>query len=291
MSLDFDSDMDRHGGSRPGKVVLVDVHSHTVIEIRTLPRNDTQALIMSAEDNWIVWEEAADVMGFSDAMIFTYNRATHALTSQALANVKHPTTTDQTSYGIVVWAEPASPNGFARKDVIQKLDLATGQTMTLADNAYGGPRLSWPYVSWLQVRESTPQITTFYIVVLNLQTGLKKTLHEPYTWYDIHGSAVVWATRSGEVVLTDVDETYQRVLMRGSYAENMEGLNINDRLVSWYTYGDAQVWDRALGKLVNIGSGDVTNQFLSGNDLVWQSFDPMNTRASINVLDTSTLQK
>jgi len=298
MSVDFWTDLDRHGGTRPGKVVLVDVHSHAVTEIRTLSRKDAQAFDTAADDKWITWIEAADVTGFKDAAFFTYDRATYTLTSEALKDVQHPAVTDPTSHGVVVWTDSFVLQG----GVLRKKVLATGQTEVLAQNALQ-PKISWPYVAWLQVRESTPDITTYFMTVLNLDVGQRKTLRDPYGFYfDIDGNTIVWATRPGEVVLTDIDETYRQVLVRGSYGDLIEGLNINDRLVSWMAISSSngQVWDRELGRLVTLDGANVNAQFLSGKYLLWEwskAQDPNDPPGKvdldlyINVLDTSTLPK
>lgn len=301
-------DWEEHGGSRPGKVVLVDVANHNVNEIRTLPHNNTQAFDISADDQWIAWIETTNAMANSDATIYAYNLATNTLQEVTHAaklgpNIPMGTTIGPSSprvnHGTVVWFEDALSNHGSVARVIRKLDLDTRQAETLAENAFY-PKISWPYVSWLQGRESNPQITTYYIDVLNLQTGVTKTLRDPYTPnFDIYDKDVVWATRSGELVLTDVDETYRQVLMRGSYGENIERLTMNDRLIAWNSYEPAMVWDRMLGRLVDIPDRDARNIFLSGDYLVWQSLGansssaPANTStgATINVVDTSSLRK
>jgi hypothetical protein len=303
------------GGPTPRKAVFVDVVTHKITEIRQFPHNDTQMGAASADQNWLVWLEAAqDPAYFSDWAMYAYNLKEHTIRQVAKAQPDKNGNVVPTDFvvpfldhGIIVWGESSPVPGDTTHAYIKSADLTTGRIQTLTDTGIN-PRISWPYVMWmgpkLQNGQRLDSATHGALVVLNLQTGEKKTLIEPDTPsdYAIHGDAVAWITTNRDaVVLGDLSGTHHRVLVKSTSEEDtFSDVFINDRVVSWEFTKNSQVWDRVQERLVTLGDYS-SYQVLSGSTLFWippstMPIDPKEPDLQpndqlIHVLDTSQLPK
>ena len=301
--------------SQPAKVVLVDLGTLKITEIRDAPLNGSQPYEASADDNWIVWTEAPQEPGFfSDWVIYAYNRNDHSIKEVGKAPrrkldsslpVRGPDGTAQLDHGIVVWSEGSPDIEEPVTAIVKSMDLATGKVEVLTQNGLI-PRISWPYIAWAERQEEpSTQITgpnKGVIVVLDLRTGTRKKLLGPDTpkHFAIHNGLIAWVTAQGkEVLLTDVDETFRQTIAYASGDDIFEHPSLNDRLVTWQANSRPQVWDQAQKRLVTLENDRVFTYFISRDRLVWLSpipgGDPNAPGASesrtINVLDTTQLRK
>ncbi len=298
-------DFSETGGSQPGKVFMIDLSSHQVTELHHVPRNTIEPYDTSADDNWIVWTEAPQEPGFfSDWVTYAYNRKDHSVKQVAKAPLNKDgmpvIDTDGTAkvdHGIVVWAEAVQGSvHFA----VKSADLTTGQVKTLTDNGFL-PEISWPYVAWVETQKEPSKqvkgVNKGVITILNLQTGAKKTLNGPDTpkYFAFYNGSLAWITARGkEVILTDVNETYQQTVARAEGDDSFEFPSMNDRLITWGSQSRTAVYDRLQHRLVTLKEGHTGNHFVAARAVVWQEPAPKSTLSqpifpTINVLDTSQL--
>jgi hypothetical protein len=303
------------GGLEPGKVVLIDLATKHVQEIKQLPTNDTQAFGASADNDWLVWAEAPQEPNFfSNWSLYAYQISTRTLKEVAKAPrgadgqlLRGPDIWVKVDHGIAVWAEAPTVQKESVRGVVKNIDLQSGTTQVLADNGLT-PAISWPHVAWIEGQnEPSKQIegaNKGLIVLYNMQSGSKKTLSGPDTpsYFDIHNNLVSWITAKGdEVLLTDLAESYQRTIARIDTAQpnRFEEAYLNDRLVTWYSRTEAQIWDLKKDIVVTLDDQPVGYKQINGNAIVWMS--PVSEQAmqtplpdnkrSIYVLDTSKLPK
>jgi hypothetical protein len=294
--------VDRVSGTNPADVVLIDVHSRKMTKVRTLPFKDTQAYGTTADSEWIVWAEAAQNPGFfSDWTLYAYNIKSNSVKQIAKAPrdksgslIAGPDVEPKVDHGIVVWAEaPADQQDVTVSTipVVKSLDLSTGQVRILAGKGRA-PKISWPYVAWVeQQKENSDQLQGAkkgLIVVLNLQTGVKKTLTKVNTprYFAIYGKSLVWITAPGvEVILTDMDETYETHLVRARGDDRFQNPMLNDRMVAWLSTIQAQVWDRSQNRLVSLESESVGFESITGNAFAWLSPTSEEGKKTPNLID------
>ncbi|HEX6292741.1 MAG TPA: hypothetical protein VFZ66_26390 [Herpetosiphonaceae bacterium] len=274
----------RRFGTEPGRLVLLEVTSRRVTEIRHLPTPFTQAVGAAADQQWIVWSEAAQQPNFSDWTLYAYNRATGETKQVAAAPldqsgkpVNGPYVLPRLDRGIVTWAEgiPGAVDQFGI--AVKAANLADGTVQTLSSSGLT-PTISWPHVAWVEIQaEESSQVEGAkkgIVVVQNLESGQKKSLTQIDTplFFNLHGDTIVWINVTGkQVVLTDLAETSQQVIAHTDDTdETFQFPALNDRLVTWIGYKKAQVWDRLQQRLVTLedGKGQIT-EFVNGQTLVW----------------------
>ena len=310
---------DEHGGTEPGKAVLLDVQSHQATEMHVFPRKDTQMGPASADDEWVVWSEAAQEPGFfADWVIYSYNRKTHSVKQVAAAPREKngelitggPLVFPKVDHGIVVWSQipPASIDNV--HVLVMSADLVTGKVSTLTDLGQQ-PTISWPYVAWEGPRPDTPQTLTrtqeTCIYLLNLETNVTKPLKSTHntSYFALYKGAVVWISEHGDqIILTDVDESKSQVIAEPGEAAGgpLQYPSIGDRLVTWVSYTRTEVWDRTEQRLVYVVNpyGLQGNSIANGNAYAWQSGGSPEQAAesqgdmgimgiTLNILDSSQL--
>lgn len=306
------------GRAEPGVLVLFDVQTRQITEIHRAPLRTTAIVTAAADDNWVVWAEAAQEPGFfSDWVLYAYNRASHSMKQIATA----PTDKNgaplvgamiqvRADHGVAVWSQPTVTNqsSGAVTSEVHSIDLATGQTRLLTDNGLG-PSLSWPYAAWTRAEnQPSSQIqgaNKGTIVVRNLVTGSEKALIKPDTPsnFALYKGTIVWITADEhEAVLTDVDETYQKTIARAAEDDRFEFPYIGERFVVWRSPVSTQAWDLAQQRLITLETKAVWGIFTVGNALVWMSPPSASTinptdadlepnDRTIHVLDSSQLPK
>lgn len=302
------------GGTEPGKVVLVDVRSRQVTDIHQFPAADTQAYGATADNNWLIWAEAAQGQDFfGNWTLYAYDRVSHSLKQVATAPrdtggtvLVGPDVAPKVDHGIVVWAEVSPTTAGTASVVVKSINLATGQIQTLTDNGLT-PTISWPYVAWVEPQQqASTQMAGArkgIIIVLNLNTGAKRILKGPDTpsYFALYGESLVWIDASREkVVLTDLDETYQSVLASATGGDKFEVPSLNDRLITWYSRLRTQVWDRVQKNPITLQKELPGFKLINGQTLLWMSGlseqnqsnpNMQDNGRTIYVLDTSKLSK
>lgn len=278
------------GGTEPGKAVLMDVQSHKITELHVFPRKDSQMLAASADDEWVIWAEAAQEPGFfSNWVIYSYNRKTNAVKQVAtaphdtngIAFPSGPLVAPKVDHGIVVWSQIPMNGPDKVHSLVVSANLSTEQLSILTDLGQQ-PTISWPYVGWeapnSPVSQAVPGRPDTHIHLLNLQTGDAKDLKSPHniSYFALSSDTVVWITEHGEqVVLTDVNETTSQVIAQAdpSQADILQYPSLNHRLVTWVSYARVAAWDRVEQKVINVVNPYKLQgtSIINGNAYVWQS--------------------
>ncbi|HEY0607725.1 MAG TPA: hypothetical protein VGD58_32725 [Herpetosiphonaceae bacterium] len=274
----------RQFGTAPGRLVLYEIDSRAVTEIRRLPTPMTQVIGAAADQEWIVWSEAAQQPSFVDWTLYAYNRTTRDTTQVAAAPtdsagkpVSSPFLLPRLDRGVVVWAEgiPGAADQFGI--AIKTANLANGKIETLSSSGLT-PAISWPNVAWVEIQAEesvqAPGARKGLVVVQNLETGQKTQLQTIDTplFFNLYGDTIVWINVTGkQIVVTDLAETRQQVIAHtDDLDETFQFPTINERLIAWIGYKKAQVWDRQQQRLVTLedGKGQLT-EFVNGQALVW----------------------
>lgn len=284
---------------KPVRVVAVDLATHQFTTVYTAPDAHTIPYGVQGDDRWIVW--ALTYSGYnigSDWEIQIYNRADGS--RKMLAKAAHDksgklvTASDGEPLldrGRLVWADDIGDSSATRDTAIKMLDLASGQ-VTLLSATGGMPRLSWPYVAWLQRVAADPAPNHLVIVVHNLETGSTHQLLKPYApvEFALAGDWVAWIGLTGDrITLTNVDETVEQVLPVGGGVSRFERIALNDRLVRWDGGDGAKIWDRRQSRQVTLPSPGGGLGFLSGPYMLWQSDGSPASPGVIHILDTTQL--
>ncbi len=286
---------DELGGTEPGKVVLMDVQTHKITELRMFPHNDTQMVAAAADDEWVVWAESAQEPNFfANWVIYSYNRKSQLIKQIAeaprdkngVALAGGPLILPKVDHGIAVWSQIPPEGADKIHSLVMSTNLATGETSTITDLGLQ-PTISWPYVAWEgptnTITQSTAERPDTNIYVLDLQTGVTqpvKSTRNP-SGFSLYKDSVVWITAQGDQInLTDVNDSKSQVIaqVHTTEADVAEGdtlqfPTINDRLITWISYRRIAVWDRARQQIVNVTPVDnqQRNSFVNGNGYVWQS--------------------
>ncbi|MBV9791660.1 MAG: hypothetical protein JOZ51_25915 [Chloroflexi bacterium] len=274
----------RQFGTAPGRLVLYEIQSRAVTELRRLPTPMTQVIGAAVDQDWVVWSEAAQQPNFVDWTLYAYNRATRetkqvaaAPTDQAGKPISGPYLLPRLDRGVVVWAEgiPGTADQFGI--AIKTANLASGAIESLSSSGLT-PAISWPHIAWVEIQAEesaqAPGARMGRIVVQNLESGQKATLQTIDTplFFNLYGDTIVWINVSGkQVVLTDLAETRQQVIAHtDDLDETFQFPTINERLVAWVGYKKAQVWDRRQQRLITLedGKGQIT-EFVNGQALAW----------------------
>jgi hypothetical protein len=178
--------------------------------------------------------------------------------------------------GIVVWEEASEAKTKGVPITVKSADLATGQIKTLAGLGRR-PAISYPYLAWVEGLEDQPstQLPGAFkgvLIVQNLQTGTKKTLQKvdtPY-YFSLYKETIVWITAEGkQVILTDVNESYQKVIAEAQGIDLLEFPTIGERLVTWRSRETSQVWDRKQQRLVRLMDRRGANFHTNGKAFYW----------------------
>ncbi|HVF98215.1 MAG TPA: hypothetical protein VND68_00115 [Chloroflexia bacterium] len=305
----FYSQVDESSPDKPGKVVMADITTGQITEIYSTKVGGIVPYGVTGDESWVVWSQAPKEPGFfSDWEMYAYNRAERsirliasapkdkgglpAIGSDGSAHVDH---------GRVVWSETVPDQGDTSRNIVKKLVLDTGEITTLSENGYV-PVISWPYVAWLQVAEqTTPEGSTpaqqgidLEIITLNLESGAKKTLHGPRQpiGFALRKDSVIWISTDGrQLVLTNIEETFEQIVAVAQTAEPFSEPSIDDRFITWGGQPSAHVWDRKKNSLVTIVSDTVARRFVGAGMLVWDgpASDLPGAAYGIQVLDTTKL--
>ena len=304
----------RKFGSENAKVALISTSDQQITLIRDLPTPDTQLIGADADSDWIVWSEASRQPDFGDWILYAYNRSTKQIKQISKAPVDKdgnplasPYVLPKLDHSTVVWEEATTESSKVKPIGVKSADLVTGQIKTLAPIGRT-PHISWPYVGWAEP-VSDPSAQENYaksvIVMLNMETGEKKTLHNPNTplYFSFYKDTVMWITTGGsEVRLTDINETYQKTLATTtSDIEHFQFPTISGRLVTWTSDKTEQVWDLLRNQLVTLSDQSTVTACANGNGFVWAAgtFNDqdlkdkenglISNRGVYNIIDTSTL--
>lgn len=297
----------------PSKLLLMDVASKQVAEIRRSPQANIIIYSASADANWIIWTEAPHEPGFfSEWTIYAYNRRDRSVKEVAKAGKNSDgmplVGTDGSAkldHNVVAWAETTSETLGKDYAVVKTMNLISGETAIVSERGRS-PMLSWPYIVWTETEDvSTEQpeaLNKRILIAHNLETGTREKLNGLDTpkAFALHDEELAWITHDNKLILTDLGGTSEATLA------NVEGdsisLSLNDRLIVWYSDADTsntQVWDRLQGKLIELPTMEGTHYFLGANSLFWTPPLPQDAngeplagaKAMINVLDTSKLPK
>jgi hypothetical protein len=288
--------------TRPGDAVLYEIGTATLRTMATLGHPDSQMLSAAADDDWVVWQEAADQPNFLDWHLYAYSRATSTVReiAKATRSDDHPVTGPISfvwlSHGVAVWGQAigqgAEP-GHLENAVVRRADLATGKVSTVATSA-GWPALSWPWLAW----EEFPDGGAQRAVVTNLETGWKGSLPVVPPVIALDGpSAAFGAPDSHSIWLVDDvtrPETAAEIAHGATKADYLEWPTLNARIAAWAQNEASIVYDRAEHRLVTlpIDSG-WSSGVVAGPNLVWEEQDPGHPGSgdygSVIVLDTTTL--
>lgn len=274
----------RQFGTTPGRLVVYEIKSRAVTEIRRLPTPMTQVIGAAVDQDWVVWSEAAQQPSFVDWMLYAYNRATRetkqvaaAPTDQSGKPVNSPYLLPRLDRGVVAWSEgiPGTADQFGI--AIKTANLASGAIETLSSSGLT-PAISWPNVAWVEIQAEesvqAPGARKGLVVVHNLETGQKTRLQTIDTplFFNLYQDTIVWINVTGkQIVMTDLAETKQQVIAHtDDLDETFQFPTLNDRLIAWIGYKKAQVWDRQQQRLVTLedGKGQIT-EFVNGQALAW----------------------
>lgn len=161
-------------GKKPGSVVLYEVATARITTLAQMQSPGSQVFSASADDDWIVWQEAGDAEGY-DWRLFAADRETRQVREVASAAVSagaavpSPVSPVSVSHGILVWGQAIGTGvaeGSVANAVVLRADLATGRTTTVA-TAAGSPAFSWPWLAWSVFPADSPRELQF----ANLETG------------------------------------------------------------------------------------------------------------------------
>lgn len=301
--------------TQPSKLVMVEIATgqSTDIPVPTISSPGVPYDV-TADDQWVVWTQSPQEPGFfSEWTIYAYNRSTRSTKQVAQASrnsdgspIAGSDGSARIEHGKVVWTESIPDRGTKRGNIVKMMDLESGQVTVLSSHGHQ-PRISWPYATWIEltagpsgepptrVPNSPPQPHEAGIVVLNLQTGAKRTLAKPDDPREIaiSGKSIVWLTAQGDrVILTDVDETFEQTIYSAQFGEQLEKPSLNERLVTWDTQATHRVWDRKQKQLVAFPSAHAHSNMVAANYLIWlapQSESDENSPGNIDMLDTTRL--
>lgn len=259
--------------TEPSTLALMNIATHTVQEIRRYSSKEDGSLGMDADEEWIVWSEAAQPPNFEDWTIYAYHRPTQVIKEIATA----PTDAEgrplgsrtfvmpRVDHGVVVWQapQPQAEQGETVWPSVYMADLTTGETTHVADNGVA-PDISWPYIGWVETQtELSEQLEGAYkgvLVVRNMETGETKHLQKPDTpsGFRLYHDTIVWTRGDGKaVVLTDVDETYEQVLIQAQREEQYyQYPTVSERFVAWWSNEQAFAWDRKQQRLIALTEVD-----------------------------------
>ncbi len=275
----------RRFGSEAGELVLLEVSTRQPTVIHKLPTPATQVIGAAVDNDWVVWSEAAHQPDFGDWILYSYNRSTRQVKQVAQTPVDKDNKPLNSSFVLpkldhntVVWQEGNTAVTKVLPIGVKSADLLTGQITTLAELG-GTPVISWPYIGWVEATdEPSKQVegaAKGVIVILNLQTSVKKTLKKPDTpfYFNMYQDTVVWITSHGkEVMLTDVNETYSQVIAQAERDDTLQFPTISERLVAWTSYTTEQVWDRVQKRLITLEAAPTSALHVNGKAFVWGIF-------------------
>lgn len=273
----------RQHWSAPGTLVLLDVETRQTTTIHRLDTPMTQVVGADADEDWVVWSEAAAQPNLNDWTLYAYHRATQALRPIAAAPVGEdgrpavgPFLLPHVSRGSAVWSEP-DPQSDPPRVRVKIADLATGAVTVLADNGLS-PKIAWPQVAWIEQAAPAAGQTGAprrSIVVYNLQTHAARRLKGPDMPMDfaLAPDGLVWSSADGRVLtLTNLAETRQQVIAQADEGDVLQFPSMGDRLVAWVSYRRAQVWDRAQGRLITLAgdtNGGQLTELINGSAFGW----------------------
>jgi hypothetical protein len=287
-------------GIKPGSVVLYEVATGKVTTLASMRVPTSLVFSASADEDWIVWQEAADSAGY-DWRLFAADRATlhvHEVARAAVSggrSVPSPLSFVSVSRGIVVWGQAIGTGveeGSVANAVVLRADLATGTTTTVA-TAAGSPAFSWPWLAWSVFPADAPRELRF----ANLETGWTGSSPTVPASIALSGSSAAYAAADLHSIwlVEDVTNATAAVeIARGvDDADYLQWPSINERILAWSQDDSSLVYDRADHRLVSLPvSTGWSSGMVSGALLVWFEADPVKPSADhpdwVVVADTGT---
>ncbi|WIG60556.1 MAG: hypothetical protein OJF49_003304 [Ktedonobacterales bacterium] len=261
--------------TQPSYAVLYNIASGQIVTMHKLLAPQSQILQAASDGDWVVWSEADNQPGFSNWVLFAYNRQTRQVTQLAKAArvngqpVDGPYPWPEVDHNLVIWAQAIGPigSGDYTNLIVRMADLTTGKITTLATKA-AGPSFSWPWVCWGQQTSGT----SGYLAFENLQTG--QTLQEAEGPQSLALAGVSMGyIQDGALYM--VDDFTQGIshpvrLTPNPYPNYPEFPSMNDRIFAWQASNITEVYDRAEHRIVILPviNGNLW-AWVSGHTLVW----------------------
>ncbi len=290
------------GHSQPGEVALYGVRDRDVVGMARLESSSSQVLSASADDRWVVWQEADDQPYFVNWRLRVYDRATGRVRELARAPIvgggllKGPLSFVSAGRGIALWGQGLGDRvrrGDMRDAVVRRADLASGGITTLASSA-GWPSLSWPWAAWVVFDPGAA-----HVEVRNLETGASSSMGIRPSLLTLDGGSLAYSDESsaGIWLVDSVGGSGPgRLIARGpDKTVALEWPTLNARIVAWAQNGVSIVYDRLQDRLVSlpVASG-WSSSTASGPLLVWEEMGsgaPVDQRWSdwIALVDTRSL--
>lgn len=276
----------RKFGSEPGQLAMIDVTSHAIITIHKFNKPDTQLIGVVADSDWLVWSEGSRQPDLGDWTIYSYNFKTSKISQIAQAPVdaegkplNSPYVLPKLDHNIIVWEEATSAKADSSPITSKMADLITGKITTLTSLGRT-PAISWPYIGWVEPQNELSSdlqgAVKGKIVILNLQSGAKKTLGNPDTplYFNLYKDSIVWITTQGKQVwLEDLNESKQELIGQAIGDDTLQFPTLNDRVVAWTSYKTEQVWDRVQKRVITLVDAPTVADYTNGNALVWGKYD------------------